>query len=177
MNAVATPDAYGVLTEPATLTVRRVLPGPVERVWNYLTRSELRRQWLAAGEMEPRVGGAFEFVWRNDELTDPPGARPEGFGAEHRMSGEVTAFEPPHRLSITWGSTGGVDFLLEPQGDQVLLTLVHHRLPDPGLQLNVSTGWHAHLDLLTARLSGERPAPFWDRFRSLRQEYRRRLSA
>ena len=87
MNAVANPDAYGVVTEPATLTIQRVLPGSVERAWDYLTRSDLRRQWLAAGDMELRAGGAFEFVWRNDELNGPAGQRPDGFPDEHRMLG------------------------------------------------------------------------------------------
>ena len=49
MTDLATLDAHGVLTEPATVEIRRLLPGPVERVWAYLTESELRRQWLAAG--------------------------------------------------------------------------------------------------------------------------------
>ena len=49
MNEPANPDAYGVLTEPATLKIQRLLPGPIERVWAYLTESDLRRQWLAAG--------------------------------------------------------------------------------------------------------------------------------
>ena len=55
-------DAWGVLSEPATLTIRRVLPGPIERVWAYLTDSDLRRQWLAAGRMELAVGAPFELV-------------------------------------------------------------------------------------------------------------------
>jgi uncharacterized protein YndB with AHSA1/START domain len=50
MNESATPDHYGVLSEPATLTIQRLLPGPIERAWAYLTESDLRRQWLAAGE-------------------------------------------------------------------------------------------------------------------------------
>src|SRR5512132_2001373 len=73
-----TKDAYGVLVEPTTLKIERVLPGPIERVWSYLTDSEMRRKWLASGEMELAVGAPFELVWRNDELTDPPGQRPDG---------------------------------------------------------------------------------------------------
>ena len=46
-----TPDTYGVLTEPTTLTMQRLLPGPIERVWAYPTDSDLRRQWLDAGPM------------------------------------------------------------------------------------------------------------------------------
>src|ERR1700722_6436365 len=69
----STLSAYGVLTEPATFTIQRLLPGPIERVWAYLTESDMRRQWLAAGAMEMKVGAPFELVWRNSELTDPPG--------------------------------------------------------------------------------------------------------
>ena len=182
MNAVTDraathPDAYGVLTEPATLTIQRVLPGTVERVWDYLTRSDLRRQWLAAGEMNLQTGGAFEFVWRNDELNGASGRRPDGMPEEHRMQGTVTACEPPHRLGISWGSTGGVDFTLEQQGDTVLLTLVHHRLPDRSTLLNVSAGWHMHLDVLAATVSGKTPEPFWDGWQRLKREYDQRLPA
>jgi hypothetical protein len=78
MTQLANLNAYGALTEPTTLEIMRLLPGPIERVWAYLTESELRRKWLAAGEMEMKVGALFEFVWRNDELTNPPGQRPPG---------------------------------------------------------------------------------------------------
>ena len=71
-------DDYGALTAPATLMIQRLLPGPIERVWAYLTESDLRRQWLAAGAMALQVGAPFELVWRNDDLTDPPGQRPSG---------------------------------------------------------------------------------------------------
>ena len=79
-----------MLSEPATLTIQRMLPGPIERVWAYLTESDLRRKWLASGDMEMKVGAPFELVWRNSELTDPPGKRPEGFGEEHRMESRIT---------------------------------------------------------------------------------------
>ena len=102
MTDAATVDAYGVLTEPATLKIQRLLPGPVERIWAYLTESDMRRQWLASGEMEMKVGAPFELVWRNDELTDPPGQRPEAFGEEHRMQSRITELDPPRKLSFTW---------------------------------------------------------------------------
>ena len=51
MTANALLDPYGRLIEPATLKIERLLPGPIERVWAYLTESDLRRQWLASGEM------------------------------------------------------------------------------------------------------------------------------
>jgi uncharacterized protein YndB with AHSA1/START domain len=177
MTQAATSGAYGALGEDATLTLERLLPGSIDRVWSYLTESDLRRQWLAAGAMEMRVGAPVELVWRNNDLTDPPGSKPEGFGDEHRMECEITELDPPHRLSITWGSTGGVTFDLEPVGDMVRFTVTHRRIPDRSIMLNVSAGWHAHLDVLAARLAGENPAPFWDHWAALKAEYAERLPA
>lgn len=65
-------DPYGRLTEPATLTIERLLPGPASRIWAYLTDADMRRKWLADGEMEQKAGASFELVWRNDELSDQP---------------------------------------------------------------------------------------------------------
>ena len=164
-------DGYGILTEHATLTLHRLLPGPIERVWSYITDSELRRQWLAAGTMEQKVGAPVEFIWRNDELVCPPSERPEGFPAEHSMACEILSIDAPHMLKISWGSTGGVTFRLEEQGSDVMLTLIHHRVEDPDVLNNVSAGWHSHLDILTANLRGETPKPFWDEWRRLKGEY------
>lgn len=177
MNRHPPINAYGSLTEPATLTIERVLPGPVERIWAYLTDSDLRRRWLASGVMGTQAGSSFELVWRNDELTKPSGARPPGFPEEHRMQGQITEIDAPRRLSITWGNTGGVTFQLTPQGGDVLLTIIHRRLGDRSTMLNIAAGWHMHLDLLVARVSGEEPPTFWDGWAHLKQDYDRRLPA
>src|SRR3954464_6897374 len=108
MTEPASRDVYGVLIEPATLKIERLLPGPIERVWAYLTESDLRRQWLAAGEMEMKVGTPFELVWRNNELTNPPGERPPGYSEEHRMKSRITDFDPPHKLAFAWEGGGEV---------------------------------------------------------------------
>ena len=177
MTRRATPDAYGVLTEPATLKIQRLLPGSIERVWAYLTQSELRRQWLAAGKMEMKVGAPFELVWRNEELNNPPSARPAGFPEERRMQSRITELDPPRKLAFTWEGSGDVSFELEPKDDQVLLTVIHRRLPDRATLLKVGPGWHMHLDILVARATGVEPAPFWDGWSRLRKEYDRRIPA
>ena len=177
MSERATLDAYGVLTEPATLKIQRLLPGPIERVWAYLTESDLRRQWLAAGQMEMRVGAPVELVWRNDELTNRPGQRPPGFSDEHRMQSRITELDPPRKLAIAWDGSGDVSFELEPKGNEVLLTVIHRRLPDRANLLGVGAGWHIHLDLLVARVTGKEPEPFWDGLSRLRKEYDRRIPA
>ncbi|MBA1158449.1 SRPBCC family protein [Microvirga mediterraneensis] len=175
MTDLATLDAYGALTEPATLTIQRLLPGPVERIWAYLTQSDLRARWLAAGDMDLTLGAPLELVWRNDGLSDLPTRRPHGFPEEQRMTSRITELDPPHRLSIAWGSTGDVTFTLEPQGADVLLTVTHHRVTDRATLLNISAGWHTHLDILAARVSGETPEPFWESWERLKEEYGRRF--
>ena len=177
MNQPTILDAYGVLTEPTTLKIQRLLPGPIERVWAYLTESDLRRQWLAAGPMQMQLGAPFELVWRNNELTDPPGQRPAGFGEEHRMQSRITELDPPHWLAIAWGGSGDVSFELRQQGSDVLLTVIHPRLPDRATLLKVSAGWHSHLDVLAARTRGTQPQPFWDGWDRLQREYDHRLPA
>jgi uncharacterized protein YndB with AHSA1/START domain len=170
-------SAYGTMIEPATLRIRRVLPGPIDRVWSYLTDGELRRTWLAAGKMDLRPGTEFELVWRNDELTTPAGARPKDFGDEHRMTSRIVAVEAPRLLVFTWGPRGEVAFDLEEDGEDVVLTVIHRRISDRPNTLMVGAGWHMHLDVLASRLSGTETEPFWDGWMRLRQEYDRRLPA
>ena len=168
---------YGVMTAADTVRLERVFPGPIERVWAYLTESDLRRQWLAAGEMEMSVGAPFELVWRNDELTDPPGKRPSGFSDEHRMTSRITELDPPRKITFTWQGSGDVSFELEPKGSKVLLTVIHRRVPDRATLTKVGPGWHNHLDVLVARLTGKTPDPFWDSWNRLQKEYERRMPA
>jgi uncharacterized protein YndB with AHSA1/START domain len=175
MNQRATPDAFGTLIEPATLKILRLLPGPIERIWAYLTDSDLRRKWLASGEMQMKVGAPFELVWRNNELTDPPGERPPGFSGEHRMESRIVEVDPPHKLTFTWGESGEVTFELAPAGERVLLTVIHRRLPDRNMTLMVGAGWHMHLDILVARATNTEPEPFWDGWSRLKKEYDRRV--
>jgi uncharacterized protein YndB with AHSA1/START domain len=177
MNERASPNAHGVLIEPATLKIERLLPGPIERVWAYLTESDMRRKWLAAGDMELTAGAPFELVWRNNELTSPPGEAPPGFGEEHRMPSRIVEVDPPRKLVFTWRGSGDVSIELTERGSQVLLTLIHHRLPDRNTMMMVGAGWHMHLDVLVARANGKEPAPFWDGWRQLKSEYDRRIPA
>ena len=46
---------YGKIIGTGEVRLERVLPGPIERVWKYLTDPELRGKWLATGPMELQV--------------------------------------------------------------------------------------------------------------------------
>lgn len=160
MNDTATMETFGRLTEPTTLRIERLLPGPIDRIWAYLTDGDLRRQWLAAGSMEMKAGAPFELVWRNDDLSDPPGKRPAGFPEEQRMKSRITEVDPPHRLSFNWEGSGDVTFELARKGGEVLLTVTHRRLPDRSTLIKVAAGWHMHLNILDARASGGKAPAF-----------------
>ena len=177
--------SYGVVTDPGTLRIERLLPGPVERIWRYLTDPEKRATWLAGGPMELRTGGKVENIFRNSDLSDhddPPPQHMAAF-AEHRVPGEIIACEPPHVLAYSWGGpaqageSSEVRFELMPVDDKVLLTVTHSRLGDPHAMLNVAAGWHTHLGILGDRLAGRRPEGFWKTHTRLVGEYAMRIAA
>jgi uncharacterized protein YndB with AHSA1/START domain len=175
---------HAILVEPGTLRFERILPGPIERVWAYLTESDKRAQWLAAGEMEPRVGGTVELKFYHSSLSRNTAPPPEQYKNQQEGQGTshtVTRFEPPRLLGLTWGSgkdgPSEVTFELTPQGDKVRLVLTHRRLRDRKAMLAVGPGWHSHLAVLVDRLEGREPAAFWAVFIQARSEYEKRLPA
>lgn len=177
MDHSVKPKDFGTLIDPTTLKIERMLPGPIERVWDYLTENDLRRQWFASGDMKLEADAPFELVWRNDELSTKPGKRPDGIPEERRMQCRVIACEPPHKLAFTWGEKADVSITLQTRGERVLLTLIHRRIVDRNMALGVSAGWHSHLDLLATVLNGTEPQPFWDTWTNLKQEYNNRIPA
>ena len=175
MNHSPKPEDFGTLIEPTTLKIERMLPGPIERVWSYLTDNNLRSQWFASGDMKLEPDAPFEFVWRNDELSTKPGKRPEGMPEVRRMQARVITCDPPHKLAFTWGEKSDVSITLQNRGSRVLLTLIHNRVADRSMALGVSAGWHSHLDVLAHILNGTEQQPFWDNFTSLKREYDQRI--
>lgn len=176
MDTRTTIDRYGVMTEPATLVIQRWLPGPVDRIWRYLVESDLRKLWLAEGEMQLVADAPLELVWRNDALSDPADLRPEGFSETNRLQSRVISFDPMRELKIAWGE-GDVTFVLEPKGDRVLLTLTHTGLAVRDTRTKVAAGWHTHLDILVAVAGDARGPSFWSTWRRLQQDYDQRLPA
>ena len=137
-----------------TVRLERVLPGPIERVWAYLTEPDKRAKWLAGGPMELHAGGRVEFKFRHADLPaekTPPGAFKK-YSEGHVFSSRVTACDPPRLLAFTWGDEAGkhgeVTFELTPRGKDVHLVLTHRRLPGRKEMLSVAGGWHAHLGIL-----------------------------
>ena len=163
------------LVEPGTVRLERLLPGPVERVWAYLTESDKRATWLAAGEFDLRVGGKVRLEFDNSRLSrdDTPREKRTNDGVG-KFDGVITRLEPMRLLAHTWSWDGGdteVTYELKPRGKDVLLTIVHRRLEGKDLTANVMGGWDVHTGILEDVLNGVEPRPFWKTHTRLAHEY------
>jgi uncharacterized protein YndB with AHSA1/START domain len=140
----------GELKRVAMVQFERILPGPIERVWEYLTDTGKLPGWFGEGTIEPRLGGAVNLM-----------------GGHFR--GVVTRWQPPRRLtySINLFNPGDtespypesyLELALEPRGDEVVLALTHLPVLDRFEKQN-AMGWHSFLDMLGAALRGEPAEP------------------
>ncbi|MBK7946642.1 MAG: SRPBCC family protein [Flavobacteriales bacterium] len=174
-------DKYGTLIAPNTIRFERLLPGPIERVWAYLTDSEKRAKWLASGPMELRVGGDARLTWLHTSLDAAAEEAPERYRNGHSMEARITQCDPPFKLGFTWGADPArlseVVFELTEVGNEVRMVLTHHRLPDRKDLLGVSGGWHTHLDVLVEHLNGRTAPGFWSTHAENRKVYEARIEA
>jgi uncharacterized protein YndB with AHSA1/START domain len=175
-------NEYGKLVDERTVRFERLLPGPVDRVWRYLTESEKRALWLCAGDVEPKSGGHVDMHFNNRSLSsDDDIPRPEKYAEIPEplsFEGTVTACEPCRLLTHTWefgDEASEVSYELTEVGDKVLLVLTHRRLETVDTVLSVSGGWHTHLNILVDVLEGGRVRPFFKMQTALEDEYARRL--
>jgi len=150
---------FATITGRSALTFERYFPGPIERVWSFLTDSKKLPLWFCDGNVADHVVGDIDF----------------GIGA----TGRITAYEPPHLLEYTWNEEEAaygsvVDSLvrweLSEDGDRVRLILKHTRLPEIEV-LPHGAGWHAFLQRLVSRIDGLEPEKMEELFPRLKSEY------
>ncbi|MCX6047912.1 MAG: SRPBCC family protein [Chloroflexi bacterium] len=162
-------NEFGTILDFHTVRFERLLPGPIERVWAYLTERNQLRTWLADSTIDLRVGGAVELRFDLDEV-------PERRKAGGVNRGFVTRYEPPHAFAYTWRDAAHatveseVTFELETVGSQVRLVLTHRRLPARA-NASFGAGWHTHLAVLQARLLRETPPSFLVLFNAVMPAY------
>jgi uncharacterized protein YndB with AHSA1/START domain len=175
---------HSIFPEPGTIQFERLLPGPPERIWDYLTKSELKAKWLSAGDVEPREGGKVEFRFKHSDLSETDDPIPEKY--KHMQDGtyfegKVTEWNPYKKLSYTWGESTGEESevtyeLIPKKNNKVLLILTHVRLgDDPAVLISVGAGWHTHLGILIDRLEGKEPRGFWKVHNHMEKEYEQRI--
>jgi uncharacterized protein YndB with AHSA1/START domain len=161
---------YGTYLDAGTVRHERLLPGPLERVWMYLTESAGLSTWLGHATIPPRAGDAFTLTFVH---CGEPGHE------EYAMHGETRIYQPQTLLEYLWREDGReevVRFELTPVGDRVRLVLTHTGL-DAANAAKVGPGWHAHLDVLDARLVDGPEFPFFERYDALKPGYEARLAA
>jgi uncharacterized protein YndB with AHSA1/START domain len=167
-------DKHATLINSAEVRFLRLLPGPIERVWEYLVDPGKRSLWFAGGTSEQHVGGKSKLVFNNKTLAPGPEVVPDKLkdcaGDNIESNIVVTRYEPPHVYAFQWDE-GEVVFELTPQGEKVQLVLTHRKLPDHKELLSVSGGWHIHLTVLIAKLEGSPQPPFWSTLERLNDDY------
>ncbi len=184
MSATTKPSSTlinpGRITAPDTIRFERRLPGPIERIWSYLTDPEKRGTWLASGPMDLRPGGRADLHFQHAHITDHREPAPERFKAfEHGVEHQCTVVhcEAPRRLTLAWSHgpapSSEVTFELTPAGNEVLLVLTHRRLPNRDEFRSVAGGWHTHLAILEDELTRRERRAFWSNFERAEAEYDR----
>lgn len=177
-------QSYGTFPESETIRFERLLPGPPERIWNYLTKSELKAKWLAAGNVEPQIGGRVELHFQHKNLStenDPIPEKYKEYEDGTSTHGTVTQWDPPRLLRYTWAEESGTDSevtfeLIPKKNNKVLLILTHQRLGDDrNMLIGVAAGWHTHLDILADHLNGRIPGGFWKVHTELESEYEKQF--
>jgi uncharacterized protein YndB with AHSA1/START domain len=160
-------DRLGELTvegDHATMTFRRHLPYPIERVWAAITDPLERKDWFGETVIDGRAGGSIEMI-----PTDPPAA-PDA----KRLTGRILVWDPPYVLEHEWHQRivedGIVRYELRPDGDGTFLTFTHTGLSEQNAR-GFIPGTHAFLDRLDAHLA-DAVLPEWaDRYAELAPAY------
>jgi uncharacterized protein YndB with AHSA1/START domain len=124
------------------VSIERLFPVPVERVWYALTDSQMIKQWLmATDDFEAKVGARFT-------LRDQPHPGFRGY-----VECQVLELSPPHRMVWSWSSAEGAAptrlvIELEADGAATRLTLRHTGDADERTVRGTTDGWPRKLEQL-----------------------------
>jgi uncharacterized protein YndB with AHSA1/START domain len=141
------------------------LENHVDEVWDSLTAPARIVDWLAPGQIDPRLGGAVKLNFVDSGIV---------------IDSTVSDIAPMRVLEYSWSGPGEperpIRFELEPvgAGTGLVMTLSVPAEEDVG---RTAAGWAAHLEMLAAALAGA-PIKFpFDVFKAAREEYRAKLTA
>ena len=147
-----------------SIRLERLLEAPPEKVWDYLTRAELREQWFMGGT-DALPHGEFELLVDHDKLSEGEVPYPDTFECfKGRVFHEkVLKFDPPRLLETTFqGGKGGiVTYELFAEGAKTRLVLTHSGITEPSGFRDFGGGWTSHLAVLQEKLAGRSVANFW----------------
>lgn len=161
---------------PGEVRLVRLLPGPIERVWDFIIDPEKRARWFAGGVWDQKAGGKVVFAMHHKNLAPdetPPAEYAKVQDPGVTFEGRVIRCEPPRLFEFTFGGDESVvTFELAPEGGKVRLLLVHRASGDDLKEVgNFASGWHIHTAHLIALLEGAPRPPFWSEHFRLKKLY------
>ncbi|MCP3935803.1 MAG: SRPBCC domain-containing protein [Actinomycetia bacterium] len=129
--------------------VDRLIPAPVDIVWNLISTSEGLLEWMAVeAEVDLNPGGAIRWTHENDAV----------------VAGSVVEVVPMRRLVLTYGwESGGfpiepgsttVTIELESRGGATMVTVRHEGLDDEMAKAHTE-GWTHFVGRLCERAEGD----------------------
>jgi uncharacterized protein YndB with AHSA1/START domain len=163
----------GVILNSHTVQFQRLLPGSIERAWQHITGPKEIAGWLFAdSSFDLYKGGRVELKFATPDPAN---------NHLYCVRGTISEFDHQKAIAYSWietstDLTSSVRFTLEPQGQNVLLTITHSYV-SPEFMPKVGAGWHAHLDTLIALLKGEQPTEFLPSYNSLLLKYSAAVAA
>jgi len=135
-----------------SLHITRIIPAPIDKVFDAWTRPEILAKWSAPEGIEHitydvdlRVGGAYRLVMRNPE------------GGEHTAIGTYVEIDRPNKLAYTWDWVEeeyhmDVDTLVTVEfnavGETTEIVLTHERFPAEEAVQGHNEGWTSCLNRL-----------------------------
>ena len=141
------------------------LAAPPDTVWTAFTQPARFVDWLAPGEVEPRLGGAMKLNFPDSGIV---------------IDSRISAFEPGRVLEYSWSRPGEPDrpirFELASAGSATALVLTLSAPVEEDAS-RTAAGWAAHLEMLAAALAGAPIAFPFATFKAAREDYRARLAA
>jgi uncharacterized protein YndB with AHSA1/START domain len=141
------------MSEMYSLTVERVIPGPIEDVFDAWLDPESMRQWMKPGPMtlsevtvNPVVGGTFALLFAGEGTLIP-------------HEGEYREITRPHRLVFTWRSAGAGDTVVtiafaRVDDRKTRVTLTHERFVSEDARDGHRSGWDGILEKLDQTMEG-----------------------
>lgn len=102
---------------PLTIRLDALIHVPLDAAWRFLASEEGMRRWQDAHRFEPFLGGEALFFLNFSTGSSAPE------GAEYRMTGRVTRFEPPRLLAYTWRQENLVSGVAWPEDTLITIRL------------------------------------------------------
>ncbi|MGP1282557.1 MAG: SRPBCC family protein [Parasphingopyxis sp.] len=170
-------EEFGTQLENGALRFVRDLPGPIERVWEYLVDPEKRALWFCGGTTGSKPGDRYTMAFNHDHLSHEP--LPERYADMQGgidLDAELIEIEPPRLLVFKGVSEDHRTRIeLSEQGDRVRLLLIQSPPADLAELSDIAAGWHAHLGILVDQLRGGKPRGFWTDHEEAADHYRQVL--